>query len=302
VAKRYAARSAGERRVERACGNRRRATPGNVLPVRDAGEGAEVPGLSAFERVICGVDGSREGLEAVRQARKLALPDSELFLVSVSESHLAVHTGFAAAEWAERLRRDAESALEQAATVAERARTLLLEGRAAESLLRTVAEEHATLVAVGSHEIARGAGMLIGSVATRLVHEAPCSVLIARAPSDGAAWPQSIVVGVDGSPSSLAAAAVGREIGDRLRARVRFVVGRGAGAADLAPEELENCELDLTFSDAKPVPALIRAAGRSDLLVVGSRGLSGVRALGSVSERVAHQATCSLLVVRARTG
>jgi nucleotide-binding universal stress UspA family protein len=34
-----------------------------------------------------------------------------------------------------------------------------------------------------------------------------------------------------------------------------------------------------------------------DLVVVGSRGVHGLRALGSVSERVAHQAHCTALVV-----
>jgi nucleotide-binding universal stress UspA family protein len=38
---------------------------------------------------------------------------------------------------------------------------------------------------------------------------------------------------------------------------------------------------------------------RVTLVAVGSRGLTGVRALGSVSERVAHQAPCSVLVARA---
>jgi len=32
--------------------------------------------------------------------------------------------------------------------------------------------------------------------------------------------------------------------------------------------------------------------------VVGSRGLHGLQALGSVSERVAHEARCSTLIVR----
>jgi nucleotide-binding universal stress UspA family protein len=43
---------------------------------------------------------------------------------------------------------------------------------------------------------------------------------------------------------------------------------------------------------------LLGAVEPSDLLVVGSRGLHGIRALGSVSERVAHKAPCSVLVVR----
>jgi nucleotide-binding universal stress UspA family protein len=51
-------------------------------------------------------------------------------------------------------------------------------------------------------------------------------------------------------------------------------------------------------ADHAPVPALVEAAACADLLVVGSRGLHGLRALGSVSERVAYQAGCSVLVVR----
>jgi nucleotide-binding universal stress UspA family protein len=50
--------------------------------------------------------------------------------------------------------------------------------------------------------------------------------------------------------------------------------------------------------DEPPVDALVAAAADADLLVVGSRGLHGLHALGSVSERVAHRAGCSALVVR----
>jgi nucleotide-binding universal stress UspA family protein len=48
----------------------------------------------------------------------------------------------------------------------------------------------------------------------------------------------------------------------------------------------------------KPVGALLEASEQADLVVLGSRGLHGLRALGSVSERVAHEASCSVLVVR----
>jgi nucleotide-binding universal stress UspA family protein len=48
-----------------------------------------------------------------------------------------------------------------------------------------------------------------------------------------------------------------------------------------------------------PVRALVAAAADADLVIVGSRGLHGVRSLGSVSERVAHEASCSVLVARA---
>ena len=48
----------------------------------------------------------------------------------------------------------------------------------------------------------------------------------------------------------------------------------------------------------EPVRAPVGASGIVDLVVVGSRGVHGLKALGSVSERVAHQAECSVLVVR----
>lgn len=47
----------------------------------------------------------------------------------------------------------------------------------------------------------------------------------------------------------------------------------------------------------EPVRALVGASGIVDLVVVG-RGLHGLMALGSVSERVAHEAEGSVLVVR----
>ncbi len=48
----------------------------------------------------------------------------------------------------------------------------------------------------------------------------------------------------------------------------------------------------------EPARALVGASGIVDLVVVGSRGPHGLKALGSVSERVAHQALSSVLVVR----
>jgi len=52
-----------------------------------------------------------------------------------------------------------------------------------------------------------------------------------------------------------------------------------------------------SWDAAQPVAALVGPSPAADLVVVGSRGLHGLRALGSVSERVAHRAHCSVLVV-----
>jgi nucleotide-binding universal stress UspA family protein len=52
--------------------------------------------------------------------------------------------------------------------------------------------------------------------------------------------------------------------------------------------------------DGKPSERIVETAGQEQvsLIVVGSRGLGGLKALGSVSERVVHTAPCSVLVGR----
>jgi nucleotide-binding universal stress UspA family protein len=251
---------------------------------------------AVFTKIVCGVDGSPAGLEAVKQAQRLAPADPQITLVSVSESHLAVHTGPFAGEWVQRLNDEAQEALDNARKIVDEAETILLHGRAADTFIRAVSDHGATLAAVGSHEISRAAGILIGSVATRVLHEAPCSVLVARAAEWP--WPRSITVGIDGSNASFAAAVVAHDVAARLGSTVRLLLARGASPADLATEALAKFGYDVALSDEKPVPALLEAAREADLLVVGSRGVTGLRALGSVSERVAHHAPCSLLVVR----
>jgi nucleotide-binding universal stress UspA family protein len=251
---------------------------------------------SVFTNVVCGVDGTPAGLEAVKQAQRLAPAGAAFTVVSVSESHLAIRTGASAPKWVQRLNDEAQAALDEARAVVSGAETVLLHGRAADTFVHAVRDRRATLAAVGSHEISRPAGILIGSVATYVLHEASCSVLVARA---GAwPWPRSIVVGVDGSAGSIAAAAVARDIADRLGSTVRLLAARGASPVDVASDALDTLGHDIALSDDKPVPALLEAAREADLLVVGSRGVTGLRALGSVSERVAHHAPCSLLIVR----
>ena len=44
------------------------------------------------------------------------------------------------------------------------------------------------------------------------------------------------------------------------------------------------------------------ASEAADLLLVGSRGLRGLRAIGSVSEQLGHQSASSILIVRDAPG
>ncbi len=137
--------------------------------------------------------------------------------------------------------------------------------------------------------------MLLGGVATALLHHAPCSVLLARTPQFGE-FPASIVAGVDGSAPSLAAATVAKAIADRFGSELLIVTATGSKRVDL--EAIEAFPAPYVTDSRTPVEALVDLSNEADLLVVGSRGLHGVKALASVSERVAHEARSSVLVVR----
>jgi nucleotide-binding universal stress UspA family protein len=77
---------------------------------------------------------------------------------------------------------------------------------------------------------------------------------------------------------------------------VRLVIATGGKRVDA--EAIEHAHPGAEPVPANPVEALLGGSAEADLIVVGSRGLHGLGALGSVSERVAHQARCSVLIVR----
>jgi nucleotide-binding universal stress UspA family protein len=246
-----------------------------------------------FRQVIVGTDGSEAATAAVRQAHALRAGDGELLIVSVAETHLAGRTGMAAPAWDERLRAEAEEAVGAALRSIggdDRAQTRTTTGHAGNELLALARSMDADLVAVGSRGGGRVAGIVFGSVATLVVHDAPCSVLVARPARDGGQWPASVTVGVDGSEHAQRAESVGREIADSAGAKLRVLAATGGGKIG----DVGSAEVD----DRAPLEALVDAGNTADLLVIGSRGLTGLAAIGSVAERVAHRAPCSVLIVR----
>jgi nucleotide-binding universal stress UspA family protein len=252
-----------------------------------------------FKRILCGVDESPEALEAVRQVRDLADSDAELLLVAVLDVAAAVHAGWAATAVLEDMHDAEVAALEAGRGAAgDHAETRLIRGVPWSSIAETAREEDVDLVAVGTHDRWRPAGIVGGSVATYILHEAPCSVLIARAGGDPEPFPGSIIVGIDGSAEAIEALAVARQLADEANATLRVVAAVGGKKLHLDPirEHAPEAALD----PRSPVEALVAESEDADLLVVGSRGLHGFAALGSVSERVAHQAKASVLVVRNR--
>ncbi len=84
---------------------------------------------------------------------------------------------------------------------------------------------------------------------------------------------------------------------DLERAEEGVLEAATARARQLAPD----LEVEAALYDPPAAAALLRASEGADLLVVGSRGLTGVRGalLGSVSSECAHRARCPVVIVRA---
>ena len=260
---------------------------------------AEPSEPSIFRRILCGVDGTPASLVAVRQAMRLQDEGGALQLTAVANLAKAAHAGMAATHAAELLQSEAETALAEAGEIAPAATGRLVNGEPVAVLLREAETQRATLVAVGSHGRRRAAGMLLGTVAARMLRDAPCSVLIAREARDAGTWPQAVVVGVDGSAESGAAVAAARLFGERFGATVHAVAST-KDQVDL--EAARAIALELEERPGRAVDVLAAASDSADIVLVGSRGLHGLKALGSVSERVAYQARSSVLVVRPGPG
>jgi nucleotide-binding universal stress UspA family protein len=249
-----------------------------------------------FRRVLVGFDGSPEAERALAAALALRAPGGALRAVTIAETHLATRTGMAAPAWQAQISEEAETARQRAASLLdgqELAEAIRINGRTPEALLHAATEFEADLIAVGSRGTGRLAGVLIGSVATYVAHDARCSVLIAQGSRPLGDRPTSIVVGVDGSANSADAVAVAEALAAATGATLRRLAAAG-GRNALA----DRVELPDEVDSRTPVEALVDASRSADLVIVGSRGVTGLAALGSVAERVSHQADCPVLIVR----
>lgn len=250
---------------------------------------------AVFDRIVCGVDGTDSSRTAEAQAMRLLPARRMLELASVVEGNQEPWSGELGLADRERQYEEAQCAIHEGLCECPRARSLLAFGEPGPTLVSRAREIDATLLAAGAPASGRLGELVLGSVGNHLLHEAPCSVLIARSSGDEDEFPRSIVVGHDGSKGAAAAAEVARELAHRFDVPLVTLVARGG-----QPVKLESLppKSEIQWSAKRPLAALTEASASADLVVVGSCGLHGVRALGSISERVAHLARCSVLVVR----
>lgn len=256
-----------------------------------------------FRRLVVGTDGSDSARRAVDHAARLAARIGAELVVA----H-ALPRGRAAVRDRDRVTASYDigtSILRDAAAwYRDRVdiRSLLMEGPAADALIASARKEKADLLVVGN----RGLGtrqLLIGNVPARVVHRAPCTVLIVHTSDSMEQDPyRKILVATDGSPPAGSAVAAGGALAAAVGAEVRLLhvgdVARGTAVLQEASRSLPLHSRGRTVS-GEPAARIVEVAQEEgcDLIVIGARGMTGARR-ASVPSRVARHAPCHVLLVK----
>jgi nucleotide-binding universal stress UspA family protein len=204
-------------------------------------------------------------------------------------------------------------------------------GRPDAEMVRVAEEVGAGLVVLGSRGLGPVRRAVMGSVSLSVVHHSHCSVLVVRGDEDGG-LPGPNLLALDGSEQARVAAEAAAEISASTGSGMHMVFvtptaehlyGHHLYSRELKQSIREQAEGDvMTFLDEQvgwieasggKVEDTHMAVGRPDaeivklaeelgagLIVVGSRGLGGVRRalVGSVSDSVIRHAHGPVLVVR----
>jgi nucleotide-binding universal stress UspA family protein len=279
------------------------------MSTRQAGHNVDDEAIAfeaPFPRILCAIDVGPSADEAIAQALTLAGADAELTFMSVTDVR-----GFGATRMASLGPHAADQVLEHARRAARaagvEAAELIRHGEDPRPVILDEAHRHDLLI-LGTHGRHRTPGFLLGSTATTALHRSPVPVLIARPVRAGTEFPRSILVATDGSPAMAPTVAVAASLARRHDARVALLHVDHADKTtrhELAEEATAlkcatgNEPIMLQMDGHAPSRiAEVALELPASLVITGSRMLTGIRALASVSERTGIVSPCSVLVLR----
>ncbi|MFQ3666531.1 MAG: universal stress protein [Sphingomonadaceae bacterium] len=172
-------------------------------------------------------------------------------------------------------------------------------------------ESRCDLVIMGRRGVHWLERLMLGEAAARVIGHVHCSVLVVPTAAD--MWQRGILLAVDGSRCSDAAAVAAGQLARRcgLPLTVLTVCASDEMQCDMARDiadrvrdllRRDGVPADSLVAEGSPHRAIIDAAARSDcdLIVLGSHGRTGLDRLlmGSVSQQVVTHAACPVLVVK----
>lgn len=284
----------------------------------------------SFQHIVVGTDFSAPSERAVRVAASLAeRSGARLTLLHVYDpspiSPVVTYptSALSGADLGKQLEADARKNLDEAVKTVDmdgEATAALVADRHAAAATCSFAGEHgADLLVVGSHGRTGLQRFLIGSVAEKVLRHAPCPTLVVRAQPAPASFPARVHVCTDFSATAAAGIELAKDLVAAFGSKVRLVHAEDPSSLDSTVErevtaerrgELETLHrLHFAGEPAADVvlgqdvaDAIVTHARQTepDALVLASHGKGMIEKLlvGSVTERVARHAPCSVFVAK----
>lgn len=260
-----------------------------------------------FRNVLCAVDGSEGGFVAVEQAAALAGGEGRLTLLLVTSfDSEGAHRPPAIGPT------QAKQIVDQATGIAHEAgiaATVEVDPAAPPSQVVLNWSAERDLLALGAPTTSRLRGMFIAGVADTALGSFTTPLLVARSAPAGQQFGNRILVASDGREGSDELVELGQRLA-RIRGAEMLMLVHASGHESHARRErvdeqgrrLESAsvsESEVRVEHGSPHDVIIATAESigASLVVMGSRRLDGLRAIGSVSRQVAHEPPCSVLLV-----
>jgi nucleotide-binding universal stress UspA family protein len=148
----------------------------------------------------------------------------------------------------------------------------------------------------------------VGGVVSSALRSLPAPLLLARPAPQEQPFGRRIVLASDAGEGSDRLVEVGAALARRLGGGAMLVHAVGV-ESKARPHRIERqvhaleatladaCEVHVEAGAAREVIVQIASSAQASLIVIGARRPDGPRVLGSVSERVVHDAPCSVLVI-----
>jgi nucleotide-binding universal stress UspA family protein len=224
-----------------------------------------------------------------------------------------------------------------------RVQTLLAEGLAAPEILEVRNKHCVDLVVMGTRGLSGAKRFLLGSTSEQVLTHGQCSALVVPARNRGIAASYArrmrVVLALDGSPDAKAAVEFTKRLGlppvttltllhvvethdyatsrllatgdSDLRRLAEEVIQARKQAGSLMLEKAQrvlkrrNLTMNTLVAEGHPAETILKTAERirTDLVIMGSRGLTGIKRFlsGSESHKVVRHSLRSVLVVRGKS-
>ena len=272
--------------------------------------------LPGIRRLLLATDGSQYSEGAVRESISLARQCSAtLYAISVIEV-LADYEGLSTLRFEEMQEAEAGERLEAVKDAASRegvtCEIIVAHGDPHAGIVEEARRARADLIVVGRRGLKGVEKALMGTVAARVIGDAPCNVLVV--PRAAKIERRTVLVATDGSAHSNAAVSVAIELAKLRGGRLIALSALRDESERTAAQEHVNKVVEQGTKEGVAVEpltplgrsydAIVETAGGrgADLIVMGAYGRTGLKKffMGSSTERVIGRAGCAVLVVKAK--